>query len=204
MEGIKNILFDLGGVLVDLKKQNCIQAYEKLGFNDINDYLGDYGQKGPFRELEEGAITPEIFFEKVREHIPNASDEDITHAFREFLIGMPLYKLEMLQKLKERGYRLMLLSNTSSLLFSYICEQYFTQQGLTVDDYFTDLFLSYELKALKPDPAIFDMVIRNSGILPDETLFIDDSQENLDIAATFGFETYLAPQNTDFSSVFNL
>ncbi|MEG1616725.1 MAG: HAD family phosphatase [Bacteroidales bacterium] len=204
MNGIKNILFDMGGVLVDLNRHACIEAYENLGFNDVSEYLGDYGQKGEFLQLEEGSISSEIFFEKIRTHIPEASDAEITAAFCKFLVDMPLYKLEMLRKLKEKGYRLLLLSNTNPLLFPYICETYFTRQGLTISDYFTDLFLSYEIGAIKPDPKAFEAVIAGSGINPEETLFIDDSQENLDVAITFGFETYLAPQNSDFSSIFNM
>lgn len=204
MEGIKNILFDMGGVLIDLDRMQAVKAFEALGFADINDYLGDYGQKGAFLELEDGKISETEFYNLIRKHIPNASDEEIANAFMQFLQGLPLYKLQMLRRLKEKGYRMMLLSNTNPLMFPRICDTYFRQEGLTVDDYFDDIYLSYELEAIKPDPKIFRKVLERSGVNAEETLFIDDSQANLDASRIFGFETYLAPQNQDFSAIFHL
>lgn len=204
MEGIKNILFDMGGVLINLDRMEAVKAFEALGFADINNYLGDYGQQGAFLALEEGSISVEQFYDRIRTHIPAATDEQIADAFMQFLRGLPVSKLEMLRKLKAKGYRLMLLSNTNPVMYPRICETYFRQEGLTINDYFDDIFLSYELGAIKPDAKIFRMVIERSGVMADETLFIDDSQANLDASVRFGFETYLAPQNQDFSAIFGL
>lgn len=204
MEGIKNILFDMGGVLINLDRMEAVRAFEALGFADINNYLGDYGQQGAFLALEEGSISVEQFYDRIRTHIPAATDEQIADAFMQFLRGLPVSKLEMLRKLKAKGYRLMLLSNTNPVMYPRICETYFRQEGLTINDYFDDIFLSYELGAIKPDAKIFRMVIERSGVMADETLFIDDSQANLDASVRFGFETYLAPQNQDFSAIFGL
>lgn len=204
MEGIKNILFDLGGVLIDLDRKQAVKAFESLGFTNVNDFLGDYGQKGAFMELEDGKISEAEFYDRIRQHVPDATDEQIADAFMQFLQGLPVYKLQMLRRLKEKGYRLMLLSNTNPLMFPRICDTYFRQEGLSIDDYFDDIFLSYELKAIKPAPAIFERVLEQSGVNAEETLFIDDSQENLDASQVFGFETYLAPQNQDFSHIFKL
>lgn len=204
MEGIKNILFDMGGVLINLDRMEAVKAFEALGFADINNYLGDYGQQGAFLALEEGSISVEQFYDRIRTHIPAATDEQIADAFMQFLRGLPVSKLEMLRKLKAKGYRLMLLSNTNPVMYPHICETYFRQEGLTINDYFDDIFLSYELGAIKPDAKIFRMVIERSGVMADETLFIDDSQANLDASVRFGFETYLAPQNQDFSAIFGL
>ncbi|MGL4292668.1 MAG: HAD family hydrolase [Bacteroidales bacterium] len=204
MEGIKNILFDMGGVLIDLDRMKAVKAFEALGFSDINDYLGDYGQKGAFLEMEDGQISETEFYNRIRQHIPQASNEQIAHAFMQFLQGFPVYKLKMLRDLKEQGYRMMLLSNTNPLMFPRICDTYFKQEGLSINDYFDDIFLSYELGAIKPDSKIFRKVLEISGVKAEETLFIDDSAANLEASRYFGFETYLAPQNSDFSSVFHL
>jgi putative hydrolase of the HAD superfamily len=194
----------MGGVLINLDRMEAVKAFEALGFADINNYLGDYGQQGAFLALEEGSISVEQFYDRIRTHIPAATDEQIADAFMQFLRGLPVSKLEMLRKLKAKGYRLMLLSNTNPVMFPRICETYFRQEGLTINDYFDDIFLSYELGAIKPDAKIFRMVIERSGVMADETLFIDDSQANLDASVRFGFETYLAPQNQDFSAIFGL
>ena len=72
------LLFDLGGVIVDIRREDCVEAFEKLGFADIADYLGDYGQKGPFLLVEEGKISVEEFRAEMRSHIPHAvSDAQI-------------------------------------------------------------------------------------------------------------------------------
>jgi putative hydrolase of the HAD superfamily len=194
----------MGGVLINLDRMEAVRAFEALGFADINNYLGDYGQQGAFLALEEGSISVEQFYDRIRTHIPAATDEQIADAFMQFLRGLPVSKLEMLRKLKAKGYRLMLLSNTNPVMYPRICETYFRQEGLTINDYFDDIFLSYELGAIKPDAKIFRMVIERSGVMADETLFIDDSQANLDASVRFGFETYLAPQNQDFSAIFGL
>ncbi len=202
MKGIKNILFDLGGVLIDLDRSKSVDAFKKLGFDNIDDFLGDYGQKGPFLALEEGKFTEAEFYNAVREHIPNASDKEIADAFMQFLQGLPVEKLKMVRNLKEKGYRTMMLSNTNPVMFGPICETYFKQEGLDINAYFDDIFLSYELGCIKPDEKIYKRLIEKSGINPSETLFIDDSKANLDTAVTIGFETFLAPQYSDFSHIF--
>lgn len=203
MNQLKNILFDMGGVLVDLDRQSCVTAYEKLSFKHIDTLLGEYGQLGAFKELEEGVISESQFYDAIRQEIPQASNQEIAHAFIQFLQGLPVERLQLLRRLKAQGYRLLMLSNTNPVVFPYICENYFTQEGFTIHDYFETLFLSYELGAIKPDPKSFEEVILRSGIDPRETLFIDDSQENLRVAAQFGFETYLALPGVDFSHIFN-
>ena len=79
---------------------------------------------------------------------------------------------------------------------------YFTQEGLTLEDYFDGIFLSYQIKAVKPDPEAFRQVIKLSGVIPEETLFIDDSQKNLDSASGFGFETLLSDEPDHFMKYF--
>ena len=204
MEGIKNIMFDLGGVLVNLNREACIEAYEKIGFTDIRSYLGDYGQKGPFKELEEGNISVAEFYDQLRKLTNQAPDEEIANAFKAFLVDFPISKLKMLRDLKQRGYKMLLLSNTNEILFPFICETFFRQEGYSIDSYFDQLFLSYEIGAIKPDPRVFQHVIEQGGINPEETLFIDDSEENLNSAAQVGFETYLALPYTEFSGIFKL
>ncbi|MDO5571513.1 MAG: HAD family phosphatase [Bacteroidales bacterium] len=196
MRGINNILFDMGGVLVDISRQSCVDAYLKLGFRDVNSYLGDYGQKGPFLKIENGELTEQQFYDAIHAIIPNASNKEIADAFNQFITGLPVYRLELLSLLKAKGYRLMLLSNTNPIVFEK-AKELFTQLGLTINNYFDDIFCSYQIKAIKPDPQAFQSVIEISGIVPEETLFIDDSQNNLNAAMAFGFETLLATDGMD-------
>ena len=202
MKGIKNVLFDMGGVIMTLNRMNCIKAFQELGFSDIETYLDDYCQKGPFLKVEDGSIEKEEFFNSIREHIPNASDDEIRDAFMQFIVDIPVHRIAFIRKLKEKGFRTMLLSNTNPVLFPEISKRYFTQEGLSVEDYFDGIFLLYKIRAVKPDHDAFRQVIRLSGIDPEETLFIDDSQRNLDSASSFGFVTFLSSEDDDFFHIF--
>ena len=97
----------------------------------------------------------------------------------------------------------MMLSNTNPIMFDTKIAECFAQEGLSITDYFDDVYLSYRLKSCKPDIAIFKKVIELSRIVPQETLFFDDSQKNLDTAASLGFKTFLVTPDRDIVTFFN-
>ncbi len=191
---IKNLLFDLGGVIMDIRRENCEEAFRQLGMADIGEYLGDYGQKGPFAALEEGKISEEEFRAEVRKHIAReVSDEEIDRAFNRFLTGIPVRRLEELRKLRGK-YKLYMLSNTNSIMWRQDIAKAFRQEGLAVDDYFDGIVTSFEAKCCKPAPGIFNRVVEKFGIRPEETVFFDDSKANVEAAAKLGFATrHVAP-----------
>ena len=114
---IKNLLFDLGGVIMNIDRQRCVRSFERLGFADAAQYLGDYGQKGPFGALEAGAITPAEFHAQLREIMGQpVSDGQIDRAFNAFLTGIPVERLRRLRELRKR-YGIYLLSNTNAVMW---------------------------------------------------------------------------------------
>lgn len=198
---IKNLLFDLGGVIMDIEKERCVAAFEKLGLRDARSYFGEFSQQGPFMLLEQGAIGVDEFHAALRPGLPaGVSDRSIDDAFCEFLIGIPAQRLDSLLRLR-RDYRVYMLSNTNPIMWATKIRTEFEQQGLTREDYFDGIVTSFEAKALKPDRAIFDYACGKLDILPGETLFVDDSQANLDAAAALGFHTALAAPGTEFTRV---
>lgn len=201
---IKNLLFDLGGVIMDIRRENAVKALEKIGMTDANDFLGEYSQKGPFLQLEEGAITPDEFRNEIRKYINNeVSDADIDAAFCEFLIGIPRHRLEELRELKKQ-YNIFMLSNTNPIMWDSRIAEEFRQEGLEMNDYFDGIVTSFEAKSIKPDKKIFETAITKCGISPKETIFLDDSQKNLNSASKLGFETILvAPGNEFFDLIKN-
>ncbi len=200
--GIKNILFDLGGVLVDLNKQACVDAFKAIGYPQAESMLSNYVQSGIFLELEEGHITPEAFYKAIMAEAP-VTKEQIDDAFFKFLEGIPQYKMEMLVELKKK-YNILMLSNTNHIMFSWLREAYFGVDGHTIDDYFDELFLSYEMGVAKPNPEIFKILIEKHGIVPSETLFLDDGIKNIEAAAELGFKTYFVEPHEDFRHIFGL
>lgn len=196
---IKNLLFDLGGVIMDIKRTDCVKAFENIGMDDADSFLGEYSQKGPFLKLEEGSITPEQFREEVRKLIPNkVSDTEIDDAFCRFLIGIPLHRLAALRRLRN-NYRIYMLSNTNPIMWNSRIAEEFRQEGYDVNHYFDGIVTSFEAKSMKPQKKIFETVINQCGILPEETLFFDDSRKNLDTAQELGFRTALIEPGTEFT-----
>ena len=203
LAGIRNLLFDLGGVIINLDRQRCVDALTALGDEKADEMLGLSVQRGTLMYLEEGKISPSDFFKRMRQKIGKAvSDEEIVHALNELLIGIPLDRLTLLRKLRQR-FNVMMLSNKNPIMFDTKIAECFAQEGLSITDYFDDVYLSYRLKSCKPDIAIFKKVIELSRIVPQETLFFDDSQKNLDAAASLGFKTFLVTPDRDIVTFFN-
>ena len=195
---IKNLLFDLGGVIMDIRRLNCVASFERLGMKNADSFLGEYSQKGPFLQLEEGAISEEEFRTAVRALIDGeVSDEQIDSAFCDFLVGIPKYRLEQLRQLK-KSYNIYMLSNTNSIMWRSRIAEDFRQEGLEREDYFDGIVTSFEARSIKPNAKIFHTVVEKLGINPDETLFLDDSQKNLDAAAQLGFHTLLVTPGSEF------
>lgn len=202
LQNIKNIIFDFGGVLVDLDRQRCEESFKAIGI-DLNSMIDDFHQHGVLADFENGEATPPQFFEALRNlsngHAP--SDEQIWEAWDSFLVGLPHERLDILISLKGH-YRLMLLSNTNFIHWYRAQNDLFLYRGLTVGDLFEQIFLSFEMHLQKPQPAIFERVIEQTGIRPDETLFIDDSPVNCKAAAELGIRTFCPTTPDEWMNLF--
>ena len=195
---IKNLLFDLGGLIMDIRRENCVKAFQELGMSDIGEFLGDYGQKGAFKLLEEGALTPDEFRAEIMKSCPvGTTGSQIDDAFNQFLVGIPAYRLEALAGLRRR-FGVYLLSNTNKIMWdSRIAEEFRKIPGREMDSYFDGTVTSFEARALKPSAEIFGYAVRKLGIVPEETLFLDDSQENIRAAVALGFHGAVVPASGD-------
>ncbi|MDD3273023.1 MAG: HAD family phosphatase [Bacteroidales bacterium] len=193
---IKNIIFDLGGVLVKLDKIRCIEAFKNIGHPDFGRIINEYFQDGFFMDYEKGLIDTDEFRYMVRKDMTlPATDKEIDDAMAAFLPGIPIEKLNALKLFSSR-YRLFLLSNTNPTAIETV-KPMFLKGGQNMEDYFEKMYLSFEMKCAKPDPKIFRMLLDDSAIIPEETLFVDDSKINLDAASLFGIKTALMLQEND-------
>lgn len=201
-KNIKNILFDFGGVIVSLNKKNAINRFKELGCANIEDYLTEYRQSGIFLEYEEGKLTREEFRKEFNKMIgKKVSIEDINSAWLSFLTFVPEYKYQLLKDLRKK-YNVYLLSNTNPSVVDWAESEDFSPEKEPITAFFDKCYYSFEMKAAKPDEKAFEIVIQDSGIIPAETLFLDDGQANIDMAASLGFKTYLANQEEDLRKVF--
>ena len=200
-KNVKNILFDFGGVIVSLKLQNALNRFKEIGFENIEDYLTEFRQKDIFLDYETGHIDRENF-QKEFQRLGNnqATMEEIDSAWLAFLTGIPEYKYQLLKDLRKK-YKLYMLSNTNPSVMGWAMSDKFSPDGQSVDQFFDQCFLSYQMGTAKPDKKIFEMII-SSGIKPEETLFLDDGQKNIDAAKEFGFQVHLTDQDEDLTKLF--
>ncbi|MDO4511097.1 MAG: HAD family phosphatase [Bacteroidales bacterium] len=201
MKQVKNLLFDLGGVVIDIERQRCVDSLTALGMHNADEMIGLYRQSGPFLQLEAGALSPEEFCEQMRQHMPaDVTDTQIQQAISNFIIDIPVHRLEALRMLRQR-YGTYVLSNTNPIMFEGIIASLFEKEGLDIDAYFDGITVSYRAKKNKPEPEIFHYAERTMGIRPEETLFLDDSQHNLDAAAALGYQVALVPVGVEFTDI---
>lgn len=201
----KNIIFDLGNVLVRLDSEGCIGAFKAIGMEKLVD-LANPQSKGRelMSKLGVGMITTEEFCEEARLLTgTEVSDEEIVAAANKMLVEIPDYKKERLLQLRQEGCRLFLLSNTIDVHWDYCVEHLFPYQGHSVEDYFEQCFLSQRMHLAKPDACIFEEVMRQANILPEETLFIDDLKENCEAAESIGIHTFQNVKFDDWQTLFN-
>jgi putative hydrolase of the HAD superfamily len=203
LKGIKNIVFDLGGVIITLDRDEAVNRFIEAGLENADELLNAYHQKGIFLELEGGKLTREEFYEAVyKEAGKFVSKEIIDRGWMGFMKDVPEYKMVMLEELRQRGYNLYLLSNTNPIIMEWAHSPIFSPQGKSIDQYFDKLYLSYQIGYLKPDPEIFKFMFNDSGMIPSESLFIDDGIANIEMGKQFGMKTYLAVNGEDFRHLF--
>lgn len=201
-KGIKNLIIDFGGVLIDLDRQRCIECFKKLELPDVEVILDLYHQQDFFHKYEKGLISSADFRDVIREKIGKpVADAQIDDAWNSFLVGIPHYKLDLLLRLR-KDYVVYLLSNTNEIHWQWSCRNAFPYKTFRVEDYFEHIYLSYEMQMAKPDAEIFQKVLGDTGISPSETLFIDDSEANCKTAEALGISTYTPKAGEDWSHFF--
>lgn len=184
---ITTLIFDLGGVLVNLDWNRCVSNFKKIGIEEMSGLLSVTLQTGFVLDYEKGLITDAEFRDKLREYSSQTlTDEQIDEAWTSFLVDIPSEKLELLMKLKKK-YRILMLSNTNNLSFSYCANHMFNVNGYTLSDYFDKCYLSNQMHLCKPDAPIFEELLRDSALKAEECLFLDDGIHNIKAAEQLGF-----------------
>ncbi len=202
MEGIKNLIIDFGGVIINLTRNRCIEAFQKLGVDVHEQLSNNYLHKDMFMAIETGTITPAAFRDEIRRHTTQIiTDQQIDEAWILMLDDVPESKLELLLDLKKK-YNTMLLSNTNEIHWNWSEKNIFSYKGHHAADFFNRVYLSYDLHMVKPHADIFEYVISDTGINVAETLFIDDAQPNCQTAETLGMFTYMPEPREDWSHLF--
>ncbi len=200
MEKIKKIAFDFGGVIIRQNQQQAVERFKQIGLLDAEERLGAYTQQGIFGELEEGKITAEDFRWQLSLLIGRAvTIEDCSYAWRGYCDGLPQRNLEALQRLRREGYGLSILSNTNPFMMGWALSKDFDGNGNSLADYVDALYLSYQMKVMKPSAEIFHRVLEAEDVHPEELLFVDDSSHNISAAQELGIATFQPVNGEDWT-----
>lgn len=194
---IKAIIFDMGGVLVDLDIEDCKRAFkEYLGYEKIDELIDPCHQKGIYGDLEEGKLSGDEFRKLVlAESRPGSVAEDVDRAMWHILTGIEPYKAQLLKRLSE-SYDLYLLSNNNEVCLPR-SRAMFAEAGTPMETLFKKCFYSFEMKALKPSEAFYKAVVAEIGLPAEQMFFIDDSQKNVDGAIAAGLPAVYYQPGTD-------
>lgn len=188
----------MGGVIFRQDSEEAFRRFHEAGL-DPEKYMGAFGQKEFFLDVENGKIDADTFCRKMaeasgREHV---SWEEAQHCWLGFLKDVPVERLHYLLELKKH-YHVCLLSNTNPFMMSFTRSSKFSSDGKPISFYFDTLFCSYEMKAYKPDSEIFIKALDTDKMIADETLFLDDSMKNIVAAQRLGLQTLYVKTNEDW------
>lgn len=191
MNTIKNIVFDLGGVLLNIDTAKTNEAFEKLGVPDFKNNYSLHKADKLFDNLETGQVSEAAFFDGIRS-ISNTglTDDDIRNAWNALLLGFRIESLRWIEANASR-YNFYLLSNTNSIHHSSFHKSFTQQTGQeNFDNYFTKAYYSHLVGLRKPDREIYLYLLNDASITAHETIFIDDLLKNIETAAATGIKTH--------------
>ncbi len=209
---IRHIIFDLGGVLLDLDMPRSMASFKALEA-DMSGLLQPVSKTsadgkasatlcdglvacGVMDMYQTGDVTTEQFLSEIQSHCrPGTTVGQVLQAWNDCILSIPEYKLDYLRELRSRGYKVHLLSNTNEAHWERIAEDCFQSRP---EEYFDSLFLSQEMHMAKPNADIFHSVLSQLQASPGECLFLDDTQANVDAASSIGYHVYKTPLQYDF------
>lgn len=204
LKQIDNIIFDLGGVVLDIDYTRTIQAFKDLGIQDFDKLYTQASQSGVFDDFETGKITEEEFINYLLNSMSNScTSADVIHAWNSMLLNWNKRKLDLILELR-KNYRVFLLSNTNSIHKKAFLSSLENQLGInSLDQYFETIYLSHEIGLRKPNKDVFEYVLNKENLNADKTLFLDDSIQHIEGAKSIGIQTQLIDSRLDILQFFS-
>jgi putative hydrolase of the HAD superfamily len=191
---IKNIIFDFGDVFINLDKQATIRELTKFGVTEFTDEM-----YAVYFDYEMGLISTSDFVSTFHGLYPSISKEDFVHAWNAILLDFPRHRMKFIKELAEsKKYRLFLLSNTNELHISWIQSDWGMKLYSEFKDCFEQFYLSHEIHFRKPNADIYEFVLQQNQLIPEETIFIDDTIENTKAGKELGVHVWnINPETED-------
>lgn len=192
MINIKNIIFDLGGVLLNIDYNKTVEAFEAIGYKNFSETFSHYKASPLVQGFETGKVTEEVFFTGLKK-IANftVTNEQLIAAWNAMLFDFRTESLKQLEKLAV-NYKLYLLSNTNETHYNSFKKIAIRDTGVKdIDEYFTKAYYSHHIGLRKPYAEAYNFVLNNANLAAEETLFIDDLLPNTEAADKLGIKTHL-------------
>ena len=202
---IENIIFDLGGVILNIDPFKTVAEMKKLGLRNFDAVYAHLKQTHTLDNLEKGLISQRAFLDDIKaESDEPVSDEQVLKAWNALLIDFPRERIRLLEQLqKDRRFRTFLLSNTNAIHYQVYTRMLQEQHGIEgLEALFDRAYFSHEMHMRKPDAGIYARVLEENAMDPKKTLFIDDSKANIEAARALGIEGYHLEGHTSISDLF--
>jgi len=189
LKGIKNIVFDLGGVIINLNQELTFQHFKAIFNEDFPKIWEEIQEKNILERFETGELSNEDFISFFQQQKPELTTVKLMEAWNSMLLDIPAERISLIEELRKE-YNIYLLSNTNEIHYSFIENYYQTEfKAESFMSLFKKVYLSHEMGLRKPDVAIFEKVLSDSNLIASETLFIDDSLEHIKSAKKVGIIT---------------
>lgn len=188
---VKNLIFDLGGVILDLSVESTLQSFAKVSGLPAADVKERFAFSELFNDYEKGLVSDYMFRDGVRQVFKvDITNDQLDACWNAMLLGIPRVKLDLLNSLKET-YNVFLLSNTNNIHLRYINTKLVDPKNehASLDVYFHRAYYSHRMLKRKPEPEIFEQVLEENRLIPEESLFLDDNASNVAAAERLGIRT---------------
>ena len=199
---IHNIIFDFGGVIIEISHLRLEESFRRYGVENFDLLFSQAMQSELFREFEKGEITP-VQFRKEFRKLTNLdiSDDILDQLWNQIIGDYPPHRIELLKRIKG-NYRLVLFSNTNIIHYNFYIEKFKQEFGFDFHSLFDNTYWSFKMGKRKPDLASFSEIIVKEGLIPEETLFIDDSIQNIVAAKQLELKTIHLVSGLDITDLF--
>lgn len=203
-KNIRNIIFDFGGVIIDIDFGLSINAFNQLGAANFEEKYSKISQSLVFDELDKGIINENEFCEILKQYLSaGVSNSQVLNAWNAILIGIPEHRIRLLENVGQ-FYRIFLFSNTNIIHYPVYIQELKTKFGYEkLDDLFEKVYLSFETGMRKPEEEFYRLILSENQLQPSETIFIDDSEHNLMPARLLGMKTLHLTKGKDISEYFD-
>lgn len=202
MHKLEAIIFDLGGVLLNIDFALTQQALTNLGMKNAALYFGKYAQEGFFDALDKGKIDEIGLYDELRNFIPNeVTNDTLRDAWNSMILDFPQQRIDLLKQLRKK-YRLFLLSNTNRIHYNHYTKKIKELGEISYESLFDKAYFSFSNGMRKPEPDFFLQVLNENRLCAQHTLFIDDTEANIEQAISLGFQTIHLNQEMDVCDIF--